>query len=148
MGDDLSELYQEVILDHSRSPRNFRTLEDATSAAEGHNPLCGDHFTVYLKLDGDVIREVTFQGSGCAISKASASIMTETLKGKTKAEAEKIFHRFHDLIMTGGNGGAEMGKLAVMAGVHKFPMRIKCAILPWHAIEACLEGKKDPVSTE
>jgi nitrogen fixation protein NifU and related proteins len=148
MSDDLSDLYQEVILDHSRSPRNFRTLEGANRLAEGHNPLCGDHITVFLKLEGDVIREISFQGSGCAISKASASIMTETLKGKTKAEANKIFHRFHDLIMTGKDGGQEMGKLAVMAGVHKFPNRIKCAILPWHAVEACLEGKKDPISTE
>ena len=148
MSDDLSDLYQEVILDHSRSPRNFRALEGATRSAEGHNPLCGDHVTVYLKLDGDRIGEVTFQGSGCAISKASASIMTEMLKGKTKAEAQKIFHRFHDLIMKGNGGGEDLGKLAVMAGVHKFPNRIKCAILPWHAVEACLEGKKDPVSTE
>lgn len=148
MSDDLSELYQEVILDHSRTPRNFRVLEGANRVAEGRNPICGDHYTVYLKLDGDRISEVSFQGSGCAISKASASIMTEELKGKTKAEAEKIFHKFHDLITTGAGGGPENGKLAVMAGVHKFPNRVKCAILPWHAIEACLEGKKDPISTE
>ena len=148
MSDDLSELYQEVILDHSRSPRNFRTLEGADRKAEGHNPLCGDHYTVYLKLDGDRIREIAFQGSGCAISKASASIMTETLKGKTRAEAGKFFHDFHDLIMKGGANGPDLGKLAVMAGVHKFPNRVKCAILPWHAGEACLEGKKDPISTE
>ena len=148
MSDDLSELYQEVILDHSRSPRNFRKLESADRMAEGHNPLCGDHYTVFLKLDGDRIAEVTFQGSGCAISKASASIMTEALKGKTKAEAQDLFHQFHDLIMTGEGGGPETGKLAVMAGVHKFPNRVKCAILPWHAVEACLEGKKDPISTE
>jgi nitrogen fixation NifU-like protein len=148
MSDELSELYQEVILDHSRTPRNFRKLEGANRVAEGRNPICGDHYTVYLKLDGDRISEVTFQGSGCAISKASASIMTEELKGKTKAEAEKIFRQFHDLIMTGAGGGPETGKLAVMAGVHKFPARVKCAILAWHAIEACLEGKKDPISTE
>ena len=148
MSDDLSELYQEVILDHSRKPRNFGTLQNATNAAEGYNPLCGDHYTVYLKLDGDRIQEIGFQGSGCAISKASASIMTEILKGKTRDEAGKIFHQFHDLIMKGDGSGPELGKLAVMAGVHKFPNRVKCAILPWHAVEACLQGKKDPVSTE
>jgi len=148
MGDDLSDLYQEVILDHSRTPRNFRVLEGAERKAEGYNPLCGDHYTVYLTLDGDRIKEVAFQGSGCAISKASASIMTEALKGKTRAEAGKMFHQFQDLIMKGGDPAPELGKLAVMAGVHKFPNRVKCAILPWHAVEACLEGKKDPVSTE
>lgn len=148
MSDDLAELYQEVILDHSRKPRNFGTLENATNASEGFNPICGDRYTVYLVLDGDKIQEISFQGSGCAISKASASIMTEMLKGKTKTEAEQIFHEFHDLIMKGGEVGPALGKLAVMAGVHKFPNRIKCAILPWHAVEACLEGKKDPVSTE
>lgn len=148
MSDDLAELYQEVILDHSRKPRNFGALEGATNAAEGFNPLCGDHYTVYLVMEGGRIREIRFQGSGCAISKASASIMTEMLKGKTRAEAGAIFHEFHDLIMKGGEAGPALGKLAVMAGVHKFPNRIKCAILPWHAVEACLEGRKDPVSTE
>ena len=142
MHDDLTDLYQEVILEHAKSPRNFRVMPNANRVAQGRNPLCGDNYTVYLLMDGDVVKDASFQGSGCAISKASASIMTEALKGKTKAEAEKIFHQFHDLIMTGGNGGAQMGKLAVMAGVHKFPTRIKCAILAWHAVEACLEGKK------
>lgn len=148
MSDDLNELYQEVILDHSRSPRNFRKVEGSNRQAEGFNPLCGDRVTVYMILDGDRIRDIGFEGSGCAISKASASIMTETLKGKTRAEAGEIFKRFHDLIMTGRQDAESMGKLAVMAGVHKFPNRVKCAILPWHAVEACLAGKKDPVSTE
>lgn len=148
MFDELQELYQEVILDHSRSPRNYHKLEVANRVAEGHNPLCGDRVTVYLLLEGDVIREVSFQGEGCAISKASASMMTEMLKGKTKAEARKIFDRFHDMITTGTPNLEELGKLGVFAGVHKFPARVKCAILSWHAIASTLEGNANIVSTE
>jgi nitrogen fixation protein NifU and related proteins len=149
MFDELQELYQQVILDHSRSPRNFLKLDGANRIAEGHNPLCGDRVTVYLRLENDVIRDVGFQGEGCAISKASASIMTDLLKGKSKAEAIKIFTQFHDMVTTGGATNVEeLGKLGVFAGVNKFPARVKCAILPWHAIAATLEGKENVVSTE
>jgi len=147
MFDDLAELYQELILDHSKSPRNFRVLPDADRTAHGINPICGDNYTLYVKMDGDVMKEITFQGSGCAISKASASILTETLKGKTKAEVKTLFDRVHDMILTGKIDG-DVGKLAALAGVHKFPARIKCAILPWHAALAAVEGKGEPVSTE
>ena len=148
---DLRELYQEVLLDHNRRPRNFQKLEGADRTAEGYNPLCGDQVTVYLKLDGDVIREVTFQGSGCAISKSSASMMTMSLKGKTRAEAEALFQRFHQML-TGDPGKREvpdgLGKLAVFSGVCEFPIRVKCATLPWHTMHAALEGKAERVSTE
>ena len=148
MFDELQELYQQVILDHSRSPRNFFKLDAANRIAEGHNPLCGDRVTVYLRLENDVIRDVSFQGEGCAISKASASIMTEMLKGRTREEAQKVFTQFHDMITTGTPSIDELGKLGVFAGVSKFPARVKCAILPWHAIAATLEGKENVVSTE
>jgi nitrogen fixation NifU-like protein len=148
---DLRELYQEVILDHSRHPRNFGALEDASGTAEGYNPLCGDQITVYLKMDGDVIQEVRFCGSGCAISKASASMMTAALKGKTRAEAEALFGRFHSLVTGSPDAPAdpeEMGKLAVFAGVREFPVRVKCASLPWHTLRAALTGSDGPVTTE
>ena len=146
---DLRELYQDVILEHSKAPRNFRELEAANHKAEGFNPLCGDHFTVYLDLEGDAIQDVSFQGSGCAISKASASMMTQTVKGKSREEASKLFERFHDLVPGHGNGNEEaLGKLAVFAGVSEFPVRVKCATLAWHTLQAALEGKQDPVSTE
>jgi nitrogen fixation protein NifU and related proteins len=148
MDDALSELYQEVILDHSRSPRNFRKIERPSGMAEGHNPLCGDRITVYLLMDGDRIKDVSFEGSGCAISKASASIMTEELKGKTKAEAEKMFERVHEMLTTGETNQEEFGKLAALAGVHRFPARIKCATLSWHAAVASLKGSSNKVSTE
>jgi nitrogen fixation protein NifU and related proteins len=148
MFDDLAELYQQVILDHSKSPRNFRKLEGANRVAQGHNPICGDNYTIYATMDGDVLREVTFQGSGCAISKASASLLTDTLKGKNKAEVRALFDKVHDMITTGKLSDSGMGKLAVFAGVHKFPARVKCAILPWHAVLAAVEGKGDPVTTE
>lgn len=148
---DLRDLYQEVILEHSKTPRNYRQLASANHKAEGFNPLCGDHFTVYLEVEGDSIRDITFQGSGCAISKASASMMTQSLKGKTTADAEKLFDDFHKLV-TGEakkNGDAkEMGKLAVFSGVVKYPARVKCATLAWHTLHAALEGKQDAVSTE
>ena len=147
--DDLNELYQEVILDHNRNPRNFRALPDANRRAEGDNPLCGDHFTIFLKLDNDVIRDLSFQGAGCAISKASASLMTEQLKGKTVAEARHYFTQFQRMLATGQPGDDEeaMGSLCALGGVHKFPMRVKCAVLSWHALLAALDGQP-LVSTE
>ena len=148
MSDDLTDLYQEMILDHSKSPRNFRKLEAANRFAQGHNPLCGDNVTLYLLMEGDSIKDISFQGSGCAISKASASMLTASLKGKTKAEVKELFDKVHTMVTTGEVNGSQMGKLAVFAGVHKFPARVKCAILPWHAAMAALEGKSDPVTTE
>ncbi len=146
---ELRELYQEVILEHSKKPRNFRVLENANHKAEGFNPLCGDHFTVYLDLKDGAISDIGFQGNGCAISKASASMMTQTLKGKTAAEAEEFFSRFHDVV-TGHVAGTEenLGKLAVFAGVSEFPLRVKCATLAWHALRAALNGEQEAVSTE
>jgi nitrogen fixation NifU-like protein len=149
---DLRELYQETILGHSKKPRNFRKLEEPARHVEGYNPLCGDKVTVYVTLSGNVIQDVAFQGSGCAISTASASMMTESLKGKTLAEAEHIFKRFHELV-TGKSAVAGeddvLGKLAAFAGVREFPVRVKCATLAWHTLHAALEGAVDkPVSTE
>jgi len=148
---DLRDLYQEVILEHSKAPRNFRELKDPGRKAEGFNPLCGDRFTVFVKMDGDSIQDIAFQGSGCAISKASASMMTQSLKGKTKTEADELFHRFHDVV-TGqppANGDKpELGKLTVFSGVSEFPARVKCATLAWHTLQAALEGTQEPVSTE
>ena len=147
---DLRELYQQVILDHYKRPRNFQKMESANRHAEGHNPLCGDQITVYLQMDGDVIKKISFQGAGCAISQSAASLMTTALKGKTKAEAEELFKKFHDMV-TGEGAGAdpmELGKLAVFCGVSEFPVRVKCASLPWHTLHAALEGKDDPISTE
>jgi nitrogen fixation protein NifU and related proteins len=147
---DLRELYQEVILEHSKAPRNYRELATAKHRAEGYNPFCGDHFTVYLDLEGDSIRDISFQGSGCAISKASASLMTQSVRGKTKAEAEQLFDQFHKLVTGEPENGnrAELGKLAVFSGVSEFPVRVKCAILAWHTLHAALEGKQGTVSTE
>ncbi len=148
---DLSELYQQVILDHNKSPRNFHKLEDATRRAEGYNPLCGDRVTVYVKLEDDVIKEISFQGSGCAISKASASIMTSSLKGKTMAEAELLFDNVHKML-TGKQDGEvdsqELGKVAVLSGVCNFPARVKCASLSWHTFNAALKGEGKTASTE
>jgi nitrogen fixation NifU-like protein len=146
---DLRDLYQEVILEHSKAPRNFKAPAAANQKAEGYNPLCGDRFTVYLEMDGDTVRDIGFQGSGCAISKASASMMTQTVKGKTKDEAHKIFQQFHDLVTGHAQGeAAELGKLAVFSGVSEFPARVKCASLAWHTLEAALEGSQEKVSTE
>lgn len=148
---DLRELYQQVILDHNRNPRNFRALPDATRTAEGSNPLCGDRLTLYVKLEDDVIADIGFQGSGCAISQASASLMTSVVKGKPAAEAEQLFREFHAM-MTGPRDAppdpATLGKLAALAGVRQFPVRIKCANLSWHTLHAALEGADTPVSTE
>lgn len=146
---ELRDLYQEVILEHSRAPRNFKAPASANHRAEGYNPLCGDRFTVYLEMDGDTVRDIGFEGSGCAISKASASMMTQSVKGRTKAEAEKIFHRFHEMVTGNAHGdAADLGKLAVFSGVSEFPMRVKCATLAWHTLEAALEGKQEKISTE
>jgi nitrogen fixation protein NifU and related proteins len=149
MSDELNELYQQVILDHSKAPRNFKKLETANRVADGHNPLCGDHIRVYLHVEGDTVQDISFEGSGCAISKASASMMTATLKGKKTAEVKKMFQDFQEMIKTGTQPAEDtLGKLAVFSGVHRFPSRIKCAILPWHAVVATIEGKTEPVSTE
>lgn len=146
---DLRELYQEVILDHHKKPRNFRKLEGARQV-EGYNPLCGDKVTVYVQMEGDVVRDVSFQGSGCAISTASASLMTESLKGKTRAEAEALFQAFHDLLTGKPHEatGASLGKLEVFSGVREFPVRVKCATLAWHTFHAALDGDHNVVSTE
>ena len=147
---DLSDLYQEVVLDHGKRPRNFGPLEGATHHAEGLNPLCGDHFTVFAKVDGDRVAEARFVGSGCAISKASASVMTGVVKGKSRAEIDALFERFHRLVTEGPRAGDEdsLGKHAVFGGVHDYPTRVKCASLAWHALRAALAGKGEPVSTE
>jgi len=146
---DLRELYQQVILDHQKRPRNFRKPDHADRTAQGFNPLCGDKVTVYLSLEGDVIREVTFQGAGCAISTASASMMTEILKGKTLKEVESLFERFHHLVLGKGEPDREsLGKLAVFAGVREFPLRVKCATLAWHTLQAALQGSTETVATE
>jgi len=147
MFDDLNDLYQQVILDHCKKPRNFHELPQATCSAQGHNPLCGDQLKLYLEMDGDRIREAAFVGSGCCISKASASLLTEHVKGKSRAEVRKMFDRVHEMVTTGKVDG-DVGKLAVFAGVHKYPARVKCAILSWHALLAALDGGAAPVTTE
>jgi nitrogen fixation NifU-like protein len=147
MFDDLNDLYQQVILDHCKHPRNFHELDRPTCSAQGHNPLCGDQLKLELVLEGEVIKDISFVGSGCCISKASASLLTEAAKGKTRAEMRRIFAQVHDMVTTGRVAG-EVGKLAVFAGVHKFPARVKCAILAWHALMAALEGQGRPVTTE
>lgn len=147
---DLTDLYQEVILDHNRRPHNFRTIEEATRKREGFNPLCGDRLTLYVKLDGDVIADVAFQGTGCAISKASASLMTDALKGKTVDEARVLFDRFHEMVTSSPETPpADLGKLSVLAGVREFPTRVKCASLAWHTMKAAVAGEDTgAVSTE
>jgi nitrogen fixation NifU-like protein len=136
---DLQELYQSVILDHNRKPRNFGALEGANRSAEGKNPLCGDHVQVQLHVDGDVISDVHFTGQGCAISKASASLMTSAVKGKSRAEAEALFEKFHALVLGHDpNGGKDLGQLVVFSGVSRFPVRVKCASLAWHTLKAAL----------
>jgi nitrogen fixation NifU-like protein len=149
---DLRDLYQEVILDHGRKPRNYRTMESHSHSADGYNPLCGDKVTVYLTLEDGVVRDASFQGKGCAISTASASMMTEGLKGKKLEEAEVVFQKFHQMI-TGDAAGAaeraaELGKLGVFSGVCEYPARVKCATLAWHTFQAALDHQRQPVSTE
>ncbi len=147
---ELSDLYQEVILDHNKNPRNFREIENADRRADGNNPLCGDKLQVFVKMDGETVEDVSFVGSGCAISKASASMMTQTVKGKTKEAAAKIFDEFHRMV-TGKlnieNDENNLGKLRIFAGVLEFPARVKCASLSWHTVNAALQGE-DEVSTE
>ena len=145
---DLRELYQEVVLDHSKAPRNFHAIEGATADAEGFNPLCGDQVHVYVALEGDELKDVAFTGNGCAISKASASMMTQAVKGRTKAETLALFERFHRLVTGGDEDPEALGKLAVFAGVSEFPVRVKCASLAWHTLKAALEGAHVPVTTE
>lgn len=145
---ELRDLYQEVILEHSKKPRNYGLLESANHKAEGYNPLCGDHYTIFVNLKDGAISDITFQGSGCAISKASASMMTQILKGKSMEEAEALFTRFHDLVTGHGDEADALGKLAVFAGVSEFPLRVKCATLAWHAMRAALRGEEQAVSTE
>lgn len=148
---DLRELYQEVILDHSKRPRNFRKMEEANRHSEGYNPLCGDRVSLYLNLEDGIVKDISFQGSGCAISTASASMLTESLKGKTTAEAEALFQRFHELVTGPPDEIPDvegLGKLAVFAGVREFPIRVKCATLAWHTLRAALAGEDKPVSTE
>ena len=151
MDQELKELYQQVILDHNKSPRNFRVIDNATQHAEGFNPLCGDHLDIYLIIEDGIVKDVSFKGEGCAISKASASVMTSVLKGKTIEEAEALFEKFHDLV-TGKLGGNldldELGKLAVFAGIQEFPVRVKCASLAWHTMMNALKGNKEKVTTE
>ena len=147
---DLRELYQQVILDHNKNPRNFHDMPDATNRVDGYNPLCGDHYTIFLKTDGDTIQDVSFTGSGCAISKASASVMSSTIKGKSKEEADRLFDTFHALV-TGDQSGlsaADLGRLAAFSGVSEFPARVKCATLAWHTLRSALEGNDEKVSTE
>jgi nitrogen fixation NifU-like protein len=147
---DLRDLYQQIILDHNRNPRNYRELPNATKRVDGYNPLCGDHYTVFVELDGDVIKEITFTGNGCAISKSSASVMTTTVKGKKTEDAEKLFDTFHKLV-TGEPAGlseAELGRLAAFSGVSEFPARVKCATLAWHTLHSALQGEQEVVTTE
>jgi nitrogen fixation protein NifU and related proteins len=148
---DLRDLYQELILDHTKHPRNFRKMEGSSAKADGHNPLCGDKITVFLTFDKGIVSDISFHGSGCAISTASASMMTESLKGKTVEEARILFHRFHEML----TGKSDMpmdsellGKLVVFGGVKEFPVRVKCATLAWHTMNAALEHQEEPVSTE
>ena len=149
MSDDLRELYQELILDHGKRPRNFRKLEDANREALGHNPLCGDRLQVFLRVEGGTIRDASFVGAGCAISTASASLMTEALKGKSVDEAEALFRRFHEMVAGDGpENGEPLGKLSVFAGVREFPIRVKCATLPWHTFHAAATKQAAPVTTE
>lgn len=152
MSAELDELYQSIILDHNRRPRNFRAMDDASTHAEGKNPLCGDQLTIWLKLDGSQITDVSFQGIGCAISKASASLMTAAIKGKTRAEAEELFTKFHGVVTGAHPEDAEaLGSLKALSGVSRFPLRVKCASLAWHAMHAALlrsDGAAASVSTE
>jgi nitrogen fixation NifU-like protein len=147
---DLRELYQQVILDHNKNPRNFHEMADASRKVEGYNPLCGDHYTIFVKFDDGTIRDVSFTGNGCAISKASASVMSSTVKGKTTEEAQSLFDTFHRLV-TGDMSGlsaADLGRLAAFSGVSEFPARVKCATLAWHTLRTALDGQEDKVTTE
>jgi len=148
---DLGELYQQVILDHNRQPRNYHEVDGSNRRAEGYNPLCGDRLKLYARIEDGVVRDVGFIGSGCAISKASASMMTEAIKGKPLAEVEKIFKAFHGLVTEeppAGGGAVDLGKLVVFSGVREFPMRVKCATLAWHTLRAAIENQEETTTTE
>ena len=145
---DLQDLYQQVIIDHNHNPRNFHEIEHPSHSAKGHNPLCGDKIDIYLTIKDDIITEISFMGSGCAISKASSSLMTEALVGKTVTEAKKLFDSVHDMIINGETDIEDIGKLAVLSGVHKFPARVKCAILPWHTLKNALKKETQIAITE
>jgi nitrogen fixation protein NifU and related proteins len=144
----LDDLYQEVILDHCKSPRNFHQMADATRRVEGYNPLCGDKLALFVKMDGEIVTDISFVGAGCAISTASASLMTETVKGKSRQQAVQMMERFHDLLTTEKPAAANLGKLAVFSGVREFPARVKCATLAWHTLKSALTGESEVVSTE
>jgi len=144
----VDDLYQETILDHSKRPRNFHVMEDANRKAEGYNPLCGDKLRLYLKIENDIVQDASFEGSGCAISTASASLMTESLKGKTREEAMRLLDKFHDLLTTDTEVTKDLGKLVVFCGVRDYPARVKCATLAWHTLKSALNGTDDPVTTE
>jgi nitrogen fixation NifU-like protein len=144
----VDDLYQDLILDHSKHPRNCHAMDDATRNAEGYNPLCGDKLKLYVKMEGDVVKDASFVGSGCAISTASASLMTESLKGKTRDEALKLLDKFHDLLTTDTPVGKDLGKLVVFCGVRDYPARVKCATLAWHTLKSALNGAAEPVTTE
>ncbi len=146
--DDFRDLYQQMILDHNQNPRHFHVMDDATHKADGHNPLCGDQITLYLHVKDDLIKDVSFEGSGCAISKASSSLLTTVMIGKTKTEALAIFDEYQKLVTTGEGNPDVLGKLAVMSGVHKFPARVKCAILSWHTLKNALEDNDEVTVTE
>ena len=149
---DLTELYQQIIVEHNKSPRNFKKVDPADRTAQGHNPLCGDRIELFVKLDGDRIADIGFQGKGCAISQASASLMTGAVKGHTVAEAEQLFEAFHAMVMSDPKapppGADKLGKLAAFAGVRQFPSRVKCASLSWHTLHAALAAEAAPVTTE
>lgn len=149
MTDDIRELYQQIILDHNKNPKNFHALDNADRVVEAYNPLCGDHYTIYLVMDGDVVADIGFVGSGCAISKASASVMTQLVKGKKREEAIALFDTFHDLVTGKSEADAfELGKLAAFAGVRDYPARVKCASLSWHTMHAALTTESDSITTE
>jgi nitrogen fixation NifU-like protein len=148
---ELYELYQEVILDHNNKPRNYRKMENASKKSEGFNPLCGDRIVIYVQVEGDLVRDVSFEGSGCAISKASASMMTESVKGKSKAEIDLLFKRIHQMLTAAPDTAVDikgLGKLAAFSGVREFPVRVKCATLAWHTLNSALQGQHEPVTTE
>ena len=144
----VDDLYQDLILDHSKHPRNCHAMADANRNAEGYNPLCGDKLKLYVKMEGDIVKDASFQGSGCAISTASASLMTESLKGKTREEALKLLEKFHDLLTTDTPVTKDLGKLIVFCGVRDYPARVKCATLAWHTLKSALDGVAEPVTTE
>jgi nitrogen fixation protein NifU and related proteins len=144
----VDELYQEIIIDHSKRPRNHHSMEDANCKAEGYNPLCGDKLKLYLKLEDDVVRDASFVGSGCAISTASASLMTESLKGKTKDQALELLDKFHELLTTDTPVRHDLGKLVVFCGVREYPARVKCATLAWHTLRSALDNSGDTATTE